>query len=229
MKIKNIEYYFLGLLVLVIIGFWPSYFSRFFDGTADFTHYFHFHATTATLWLLMLIAQPILIRKRQFVLHKRIGKLSFLLVPLVFISVMLLAHHRADPGSQNLTFDLWVPFKDLIIFSFGFVVAIRYRRKMKIHARGMVFAGMAMIEPTMVRIVFNVFGASPDAGYLIALSPIYLILIALVIMERREPQVRWVFQVGLLLFTFIHSVLIFKIEISPWAAFAKWYTNLPLT
>jgi hypothetical protein len=32
-------YYFIGLIVLVILGFWPFYFAKFFNGTADFTFY----------------------------------------------------------------------------------------------------------------------------------------------------------------------------------------------
>ena len=48
-------YYFIGLFVLVLLGFWPSYFSKFIDGTADFNFYFHFHAVIATLWLILLI------------------------------------------------------------------------------------------------------------------------------------------------------------------------------
>src|ERR1700722_20185708 len=43
-KIRKIRfdlsgYYFIGLVVLVLLGFWPTYFSKFFDRTADFTMY----------------------------------------------------------------------------------------------------------------------------------------------------------------------------------------------
>ena len=37
-------YYFFGLVLLVLLGFWSSYFAKFFNGTADFSFYFHFHA-----------------------------------------------------------------------------------------------------------------------------------------------------------------------------------------
>jgi len=69
-KIRKIKfdlsgYYFIGLVVLVLSGFWPTYFSKFFDKTADFTVYFHFHAIMLSLWILALIVQPILIRKKK--------------------------------------------------------------------------------------------------------------------------------------------------------------------
>ena len=77
MGFENSGYYFIGVLVLVILGFWPSYFAKFIDRTADFTLYFHFHAVTATLWLALLIVQPILIQKKKLQLHRLLGKTSY--------------------------------------------------------------------------------------------------------------------------------------------------------
>jgi len=225
-------YYFLALFALVIAGFWPSYFSKFFDGTADFTFYFHFHAFLATLWILMLIAQPILIRQKKFALHRKIGKFSYILVPLIFISIILLAHSTLRGPKENLGLELWVPFKDLMIFTVGYGIAIKHRKTMAIHARGMIVAGIVLIEPAFVRLVLYVF--FPDSGfdargYLAAISLVYLILIGLIIAERKQKNGRWVFPLALGLYLFIHSVLIFKIKIAPWQAFAEWFAALPLT
>ena len=229
MKFKYPDYFFIGLLAFVFIGFWPSYFSKFFDGTADFTHYFHFHAATATLWVGMLIAQPILIRRKQFQLHRTIGKASYLLVPILYISVILLAHHRIDPNLSNFPFEVWIPYKDLVIFTFGYGLAIYYRKTLAIHARGMIVAGMALVEPTMVRIFFNVLDIEPTAGYLMAISTVYITLIVLIILERNESKGRWVFPAAFGLFLFIHSVLLLEIKLPFWEDFARWFLALPLT
>ena len=229
MKFKYVDYYFLSFIILIIIGFWPTYFSKFFDGTADFNHYFHFHAITAVLWVLFLIVQPMLIRLKKFRVHRLVGKFSYLLVPILFISVLLLAHSRIDPNIENLPGRLWIPFKDLIIFSFGFGVAIRFRKKVSVHARGMVVAGMALIEPTFVRLVINVIGIEPPLGYYLGIAPVYLILIILIIKERNEGKSRWVFKWALGLFLFIHIIRIFKIILPLWDDFAHWFISLPLT
>lgn len=71
-------YYFIGLILLVLLGFWPSYFSKFFTETTRFPFYFHFHAIMMSLWILALIAQPILIKKKKLAAHKLIGKLTYL-------------------------------------------------------------------------------------------------------------------------------------------------------
>jgi len=76
LNFDNSGYYAIGLVVLTGLGFWQSFFSKYVDGTADFNAYFHFHGAMATIWILMLIIQPILIRKKKLELHKAIGKLS---------------------------------------------------------------------------------------------------------------------------------------------------------
>ncbi len=225
-------YYFIALFALAIAGFWPSYFFKFFDGTADFTFYFHFHAVLAVLWIFMLIAQPLLIRGKQFALHRTIGKLSYVLVPLIFISIILLAHSRITGEEENLGLSLWVPFKDLLIFAVGYGIAIRYRHRMLIHARGMIVAGIVLIEPALVRLILYVF--FPDAGfapggYMATLIILYALLIGLIVAERKQKRGRWVFPLALGLYLFVHSVIIFEISIPPWQAFSEWFAALSLT
>ena len=228
----NSGLYFLGLFALALVGFWPSSFAKFFDGTGDFSSYFHFHAFFAILWIFMLIVQPILIRLKKFALHKKIGKLSYILVPLVFISIILLAHSTLRGPKENLGLELWVPFKDLLIFAVGYGIAIKYRKTMAIHARGMIVAGIVLIEPAFVRLVLFVF--FPDSGfdptgYLVSISLVYLVLIGLIIAERKQKVGRWVFPLALGLYAFVHSVLVFQIKITPWQAFAEWFAAMPLT
>ena len=229
MKVRFVDRYFIGFLVLIFIGFWPSYFSKFFDGSADFTHYFHFHAVAALLWVVLLILQPILIRLRKNRIHAIVGKLSYVLVPLLFISVILLAHHRIDPNAKNIGFEVWIPFKDLFIFTFGYLVAIIFRKSMPIHARGMIVAGMALFEPTLVRVAFNVLEASYPMGYYLGIAPGYTALLILIFLERKEKVGRWVFPIAIALFFLVHFIVISQIEIPFWNSFAKWFVSLPLT
>ena len=178
-KFENAGYYFVLLFGIAIAGFWPSYFSHFFDGTADFNFYFHFHVTLAVLWIFFLIIQPILIRKKKFSLHRLIGKISYILVPLIVVSILLLAHNRISENTQNLAIDLWIPFKDLFIFIIGYGIAIKYRRQIEIHARGMIIAGIVLIEPALLRFIQNVIIPGPDfvpVGYLATILVIYILL-----------------------------------------------------
>lgn len=221
-------YYFFGLIALVILGFWPSYFSKFFNGTADFKFYFHFHAVAVSLFLVMLITQPILIRKKKLPLHRTIGKLSYILVPVVFISIILLAHSRHSVNDKDLGISLLVPFKDLIILGTAYFIAIRYRHTIDLHARGMVAAGIVFIEPALSRLLYNVVTQTIYSYYL-TIGIVYAILITLMILERRQKKGRWVFPLILGMYLILHAILIFSIHITPWEAFARWFEKLPIT
>jgi hypothetical protein len=159
-------YYFLGLALLIILGFWPSYFSKFFSGTNYFKFYFHFHAAMMLLWLSALITQPILIRKKKLPLHRLVGKVSYFLFPLVIASVVLLAHSRHIVDEKDLGISLFVPFKDIIIMGTAYFIAIRYRHHIDLHARVMAATGIAFIEPALSRLAAHIMGPG-YAAYLV--------------------------------------------------------------
>lgn len=54
----------------------------------------------------LLILQPILIRKKRLDIHRLLGKGSYLLIPLIFISIILLTHsvlpHQGQLTNDNL-------------------------------------------------------------------------------------------------------------------------------
>ena len=221
-------YYFIGLFALVILGFWPSYFSKFFNGTGDFNFYFHFHAALVILWIAALITQPILIKKKKLEIHRLIGNLSYCIFPLIFFSVILLVHSRHNITDENLDIRLFVPFKDLLILAVAYFIAIRYRSNINLHARGMIATGIVFIEPALVRLIMNLFGSSLTS-YIATILIIYSILIALIILERHQKKGRWIFPLILGLYIIVHSIIIFNIHIGIWEAFSKWFIVLPLT
>jgi len=218
----------MGLVGLVLLGFWPSYFAKFFDGTANFKFYFHFHATAVSLWIVALIVQPILIRKKKLWLHRLIGKMTYFLFPLIFISVLLLVHSRITPTEKELGHHLFVSFKDLLILGTGYFIAIRYRHNIDLHARGMIATGIVFIEPALARLMFHLLPGD-IAPYIVTIFIVYSILITLMVLERKQKKGRWVFPLILGLYIVVHSILVFNIEIGPWESFARWFAALPIT
>ncbi|WP_375446609.1 hypothetical protein [uncultured Fibrella sp.] len=236
-RFDNSGYYFIGLPILVLLGFWDSYFSKLFPGTNDYNFYFHFHAVIMTLWVLVLIIQPILIRKKELALHKVIGKLSYIVMPLLFISVILLTHvqlqKRIDIVNGEISLSgpsphLLLPFKDLLILGIMYIIAIVHRRDVNIHARAMIATGIVFIEPALSRFLIEITDSVP-VGFLTTIGLVYTILIALMVVERKQKKGRWVFPLVLSLYIFVHSLLIFQVQIGFWETFAKWFAGLPLT
>ena len=225
-------YYFFGLVLLVLLGFWPSYFAKFFNGTADFSFYFHFHAGVLILWMSLLIIQPILIRKKRLDIHRLLGKGSYLLIPLIFISIILLTHSRL-PHQGQLTDDHLVgtfnSVKDLVILAVAFFIAIKYVKDYQLHARGMIVTGLAFIEPAFIRFTLRVI-SDPMIAYVATILTVYAVIIYLIYLERKQASARWVFPLVLALYVIAHGMVIFDILYYPfWRNFVTWFAGLPLT
>ena len=109
----NIGYFFILLLVVVALGFSPSYFFKVGSDTTDFSVYTHFHAFMMTTWMFSLITQPFLIRYKQFKWHQILGKIAYIQVPLLMISVLLLAHHTLQSVPEHEAhIYFYTPFKE---------------------------------------------------------------------------------------------------------------------
>lgn len=176
LRFEKSAYYFAAFLVLAIVGFWPSYFSGVFQGHTGRAVYFHLHTLMVCRWLLLLIVQPLLIRYRQLPLHRLLGRSSYVVFPLLLLSVVLLAHSRIPANivmvdnAPNVGQHLFIPFKDLLILRVAFFIAIRWRHTVSIHARGMVATGLVFIEPALVRLFRNVLGAT---DHFLAFNPLH--------------------------------------------------------
>ena len=83
--------YFAALFCVALVAFWPTYLSKAPSASSSYTH---LHALTAALWMLMLVAQPLAIQARRWALHRLFGRVSYVLAPLLLISILLLAHSR---------------------------------------------------------------------------------------------------------------------------------------
>lgn len=223
----NAGYYFLGLVILILLGFWNSYFSQMGSWATEFNAYFHFHSALAFAWVLMVIIQPVLIKKGQVQLHRSIGKLSYLLMPLIFLSVILLVHSRHTLGEERLDMRLLTPFKDLIVLGVAYFIAIRYRKTTAIHARGMIATGIVFIEPALIRLIRNY--TDLPLPYLFTILTVYAILIGLMIAERKAKRGRWVFPLILGLYIVLHGIRISGLRIGLLERFAEWFIQLPIT
>ena len=227
MKFENSGYYLLGLVILVVLGFWNSYFSKLFAQTNEFNIYFHFHALLASIWILMVIVQPFLVKRGNIEMHRKIGKLSYPVIALVFISVILLAHSRHTIEEENLGLRLLVPFKDLIILGVTYSIAIWNRKITSIHARAMIASGVVFIEPALIRAVRNFLDVG--APYMLTIGIVYLILLILTVVTWKHKKGRWVFPLVLLMYVAVHLILKLRIQIGPLENFAQWFVQLPLT
>lgn len=225
-------YYFIALIVLAFAGFWPSYFSKFFNHTNDFNFYFHFHATMMMLWVIMLIVQPLLIRKKQLHLHRLIGKASYILMPLLLTSVLMVLNNslKKVPESQLSFNEIIFPCRDFLLLTTAYSIAILYRHQVQIHARAMVITGIVFIEPALFRLFGRViFKNFPLVGFYTGVTLILGLLVTLIILERKQKTGRWLFPAFLIIDVIVYCIVIFNIPLHFLDPMVIWFSKLSLT
>lgn len=225
-------YWFAALLAVAIFAFWPSYFARLPAGP---TTYMHVHAALMLGWMSLLVGQPLLIRARRVDLHRSIGRVSYLLAPLAMGSAVLLAHSRFAPMATaefaRAAPYLYLPFAATLLFAVAYALGIAWRRTPAAHARLMACTGLTLIDPLVARILGLRLAPLPDDRLypLIGYGLTEIVLVTLVIADRRATRGRWVFPVMLALFATVHVGFFFAAPTPAWHAFASWFRALPLT
>ena len=66
----------LAMFAVVIAGFAPTYYLKGLYGTPALSPLFHLHGLLFTSWMILLIAQPVLVSIRRTDIHRRIGRVG---------------------------------------------------------------------------------------------------------------------------------------------------------
>ena len=77
MPYRNAHYYILFVVLVILSGFWQSYFAVW----GDVPWQFHAHGVAASIWVMMVFAQSWTVHHQQIPLHRAVGKSSLLLFP----------------------------------------------------------------------------------------------------------------------------------------------------
>lgn len=221
-------YFVFTLIPIVILAFWSTYFSIFFSNVITPSFYAHFHGIMMIIWIALLIIQPILIRKNKLKMHQLLGKLSYLVGPLVFISMLLITHHYR----RLITTPSGITFANINVWLICYILAIVYRHKISIHARAMIGTAIALLDPIFMRFMFYIvspiLNISYPVPYFIGIGIVLGVLIALIILERKQKSGRWVFPLVLGIYVSAYPISFFEIKIPP-GSFNRWFNSLPLT
>lgn len=222
-------FYFLLLLATALLGFSAPYFMR----LADNNLVRHLHAVTAFAWLLLLITQAWLMRRRAFALHRKLGRTSLALAPLFVITGLFLVQDMlARPGPFIKPFAERLAFIDLLTmawFAAAYCLALRHRRQTPLHARYMASTALLVLPPALVRVVggfipgVTSFEMAFHLGYLVT----ELLIVALIVHDlRSEGRVRPPYTI-LLAITVLQQVAFVLLPGMPWWSRAStWIATL---
>ena len=208
------------LLIIALIGFSPRYIFPIFSGQYSMPSlWMHPHAALSTLWLLIFIAQPYLIGKNDYSLHKRFGYFAVIIAAAntatgIILQIDLLPAITDQQMLNDAGFRLFASTPNFIIY---FVAALILRKKVSFHMRYMYFATIAPVEAAMNRILVYLLDISPAvAGPLIGLWHLLLIMVVLIYDKNQNGKVHAATWWGLGGFILIQIIAINIIGTSWW-------------
>jgi len=218
---------FIAVIILgVQWGFYKTYTSQ-FPNFIDKTNIIHIHGALLMAWLVLLVVQPLLISTGRAHLHRMIGKSSYVLGPLIIISLFLIGQSSflrgvgKIPEQENLAI-MVLDIRGFISFAIFWALAMINRKDSSVHMRYMIATGILAIGPGVGRGLsfLGLYGALTTTDIIDLL--IVGVLLASDIRQKKNYKpylvVFVVFLVGFLLWQLRNS--------AGWQSFAKTYANL---
>ena len=190
---------------------------------------FYVHGALFTAWIVLLVAQALLVAAGRTDVHRRIGLWGAVLaVFMVVVGVLgaLIAARRPTgfvgipvPGLQFLV----VPLVDMLLFASFVALAIAKRGESQAHKRWMLLASLNLITAAIARWPGVITIGAPPLFF--GLTDLFLV--ALVIWDRVSrgrvhPATKW----GGLLIVASQPLRLVVSGTAAWLAFARWATGL---
>jgi hypothetical protein len=231
---RNSPWVFTAFAAAVLVAFWPSYFSRL---AAQPTFHAHTHGLAMTAWCALLIAQGWLVRRGDRALHRRLGLVSYVLVPVVAVATLAFVHFRMQGrplGSVQLH-SLALMVNAVVAFVAIYALAMYHRHVPATHARCMICTIFPLFTPVTDRIIARhvpsivplvprIDGAPilPVAGFVLTDA----ILIALWAWDWRWGRGSNAFPVALGILAVYHVSVLTLHRLPAWRTFGDWFTGL---
>ena len=219
-------FYFSGLFVLAIAAFWTTYF---FPPKYETDWHVHLHGLAMFAWVALLIAQAALIRGRNHALHRRLGRISYGLVPVMVVSTLLLAGYRLRQKIDvDTLYFLYVQLALIGLLALSYSLAMANRHRPAVHMRFMVCAALTLVDPIVARLLYFHLGIDFPLVQVCTYGLVYAIILALIWNDLRHGQRARVYPAMLVVFVVVQAPTFFLYERGAWRAFAQWYSLLPL-
>ncbi len=222
----------LSLLLLASVAFWPMYLSK--DWSA-IDRYTHAHALFGTLWLLVLIVQPLLILRGHRNAHRIVGRISLFVAFAFVVSGFLLTHFRLSRMSDAVFAKeggyIYLPLAVALLFAVACALGFHCRRLTAIHSRFMLSTALLLIDPVLARIMFFYLPPLPVESLYQGIT-FTLIAVAMAFMVRSLPPSatgrNW-YRNYCLGSVAVLALFFLVPHTAAWLDFVQWLRHLPLT
>lgn len=183
-KYRLLVWFFTAVMVITIAGFFKSYI-KFLPDTDKYPIVIHIHFIAFVFWLALMVVQPILIRRKKYDLHHRMGKISYLIAPVLVITILMLVRKQTmreiGVSESNAAVTAFIGLLDAISFSVYYLIAMANKRNIRWHVAFLIAATLVVLNPGMSRLLNQV---KPGLGLLLAVILPFIVSITIMLFEK---------------------------------------------
>lgn len=223
------HWWFTAALAAIVAGFWPSFFRPM--GTGEWWH--TLHGITATGWVVTLIVQSGLMSRGLVRWHRGVAMVAlFVLLPLLVVSALyMIAAMAVNPGMPPFLPPLlaYIDFPSLAFLLVLVGLALRNIRTPEAHKRFMSATVLLAFPPALTRLYARLGEgviSFPQALHL-SFATVYLVLLALMLHDRRVGQKRLAYPLSLAFFVLVQATMGPVAATGAWQDFLGWFAALP--
>jgi hypothetical protein len=176
--------------------------------------------------------QPVLINRQKFSIHRFLGRITYVLAPLIFILMQLVYRNQyfrlegTIPHASNLGL-IFMQFTDTFPFIIIYILAIAYRKDIPKHMRFMISSAILIVGAGLTRILVFYVGLSFEASSYVGPVILLVIFLGFIVYDivKRKPVSTNAFTLATIIFL-IPNVLWFIVPSTAWwQATAQWIVD----
>lgn len=212
----------IGVCIVVVLGFGPTYFYRPFATPKDsLTVLVHLHGALMSAWIALFATQVILVAAGRTDLHRRLGTLGFVLLflialvalPTIIVAAKLGGDHMPGPALPGLALVLGVMITFLTVAGLG----LHYRFRSDVHKRLMILAALAAMEAALSRLPLEFL----DSNVKVHVANDALLLLVVIVDSVRHRRLHPAFLWGTVFLVFMQSFSTWLAGTPAWARAAQ--------
>lgn len=211
---RNVGYVLIVLAPIFVAGFWIPYLASFPHFDASITTAVHVHAVLLFCFLGLLIVQPWAIRYHAYSLHRKLGKLTNVLMPFILIfSVAMLwkeYHEHLADGASVITArnDEFLSAVQLLLLGclYGLALSSIRQRNIGAHMRYMICIALVVMPAGLARTFGYWFNFRQSTSQTICLILIDALLLALMAYDKRADRPSRPYQIAFAAYIVVEAV-----------------------
>gem|GEM_PF-518550 len=227
---KNVSLLFIVILGFVVMGFFKTYFGL-FPSFHNVTLIQHIHGLLFTVWFVLLIVQPLLIRYGKYRAHRIIGRFTYVLVPCIIISIHFIAREAylnavaAHLPRHTILANTYFQVYQIFDFAVLYLLAILNTHRTPYHMRYVIATSLAIAGAGLRRFFAHDLGMDGSDALLYGFIVPDLFLLGLILYDKIKGQNSRAYVIALIILTVSHYSFYFLPESALWQSVAGYFVR----